>query len=69
MRRGQAMLGVVLLLAGGVWFLQGVRILPGSFMTGSRFWMIVGIILAIAGIVLLARASGAPRTGEGTPGR
>jgi hypothetical protein len=69
MRRGQAMLGVVLLLAGGVWFLQGVRILPGSFMTGSRFWMVVGIILAIAGIVLLARAWGAPKTGEGTPGR
>ena len=69
MRRGQTILGVVLLLTGGVWFLQGVRILPGSFMTGSRFWMVVGIILAIAGIVLLARAGGAPKTGEGTPSR
>jgi hypothetical protein len=69
MRRGQAILGVVLLLAGGVWFLQGVRILPGSFMTGSRFWMVVGIILAIVGIVLLARAWGAPKMGEGTPSR
>jgi hypothetical protein len=69
MRRGQAILGVVLLLTGGVWFLQGVRILPGSFMTGSRFWMVVGIVLAVAGLVLLARLGGAAKTGGDTPGR
>jgi hypothetical protein len=69
MRRGQAILGIVLLLTGGVWFLQGVRILPGSFMTGSRFWMVVGIVLAIAGIVLLTRLGGGPKTGAGTPSR
>jgi hypothetical protein len=69
MRRGQAILGVVLLLTGGVWFLQGIRILPGSFMTGSRFWMVVGIILAVAGLVLLARLGGAPKSGGDTPSR
>jgi hypothetical protein len=55
MRGGQAILGIVFVLAGGVWFLQGIRILPGSFMTGSKFWMVVGALLMIAGIVLLAR--------------
>jgi hypothetical protein len=55
MRGAQAILGIVLVLAGGVWFLQGIRILPGSFMTGSKFWMVVGALLMIAGIVLLAR--------------
>ena len=69
MRRGQAILGVVLLLTGGVWFLQGIRVLPGSFMTGSRFWMVVGIILAVAGLVLLARLGGAPKPGGDTPSR
>ena len=60
MRVGQAILGIVLVLAGGVWFLQGIRVLPGSFMTGSRFWMVVGALLMIAGIVLLARLGGRP---------
>ena len=54
MRWGQ-LLGIVMVLAGGVWFLQGIRIIPGSFMTGSRFWMVVGALVAIVGIVLLAR--------------
>jgi hypothetical protein len=58
MRGGQAILGIVFVLAGGVWFLQGIRVLPGSFMTGSRFWMVVGALLMIVGIVLLARLRG-----------
>jgi uncharacterized membrane protein len=63
MRTGQAILGIVLVLAGGVWFLQGIRILPGSFMTGSRFWMIVGALLMIVGIVLLLRPGRRPAGG------
>ena len=59
MRWGQAILGIVMVLAGGVWFLQGIRVIPGSMMTGSRFWMIVGAVVAIVGIVLLARGAGA----------
>jgi hypothetical protein len=55
MRWGQPLLGTVMVLAGGVWFLQGIRIIPGSFMTGSRFWMVVGALVAIVGIVLIAR--------------
>ncbi len=27
--------GIVLILVGIVWFLQGINILPGSFMTGQ----------------------------------
>ncbi len=54
MRRGQVILGIVLLLTGSVWFLQGIRIIPGSFMTGSKFWMIVGAVIGIVGLVVLA---------------
>ncbi len=53
MRWGPAVVGIVLLLAGVVWFLQGIRILPGSFMTGSRFWAVTGAILVFAGIAIL----------------
>lgn len=64
MRLGQVILGIVLVLAGGVWFLQGIRVIPGSFMTGSRFWMVVGALIAIVGVVLLARGTGAGPRGR-----
>ncbi len=52
MRTAKAVLGVLMLAAGGTWFLQGIRVLPGSFMTGSRFWAVTGAIVALAGIAL-----------------
>ncbi|HEV2281239.1 MAG TPA: hypothetical protein VGX75_02470 [bacterium] len=52
MRRAEAVLGVIMVASGGVWFLQGIRVLPGSFMTGSRFWMVTGALLGLAGLAL-----------------
>jgi hypothetical protein len=46
-------LGVLLVIAGCVFFLQGVSILPGSFMTGQMKWAIYGGIAIVAGILLL----------------
>jgi hypothetical protein len=28
-------IAILLILSGGIWFLQGINILPGSFMTGQ----------------------------------
>jgi hypothetical protein len=42
-----------MLLIGCAWILQGVNILPGSFMTGHIQWAIYGVILAILGAVLV----------------
>ena len=53
MRWGSTVVGLVVLLTGVVWFLQGIRILPGSFMTGSRFWAVTGAVLVLAGIAIL----------------
>ena len=53
MRWGPTVVGLVVLLTGVVWFLQGIRILPGSFMTGSRFWAVTGAVLVLAGIAIL----------------
>lgn len=50
-------LGGLLLLAGGVWFLQGINILPGSFMTGQTKWAVYGGLLMAAGIGLLFLAN------------
>ncbi len=46
--------GVVALILGIVWALQGLNVLGGSGMSGSTFWAIVGPIVAIAGLVLIA---------------
>jgi len=42
--------GAVMVLLGGIWILQGINILPGSFMTGQIQWAIYGAVLALAGV-------------------
>ena len=49
--------GVVCLLVGCIWILQGINILPGSFMTGQTKWAIYGGLLVVAGIGLLISAN------------
>jgi len=50
-------LGVLLILAGGVWFLQGINVLPGSFMTGQTQWALYGAIAILAGVGLIIIAN------------
>ena len=47
--------GVVLVLLGALWTLQGFGIVGGSFMTGSTMWLVIGLVVLAAGIALLAR--------------
>jgi hypothetical protein len=58
-------LGAFLILAGGVWFLQGINVLPGSVMTGQIKWAIYGgIAIAIGiGVLLFAQRRRSPPTG------
>jgi len=48
--------GVFLAFQGGVFILQGVNILPGSFMTGDIRWAYRGAVLAAIGIALFLLA-------------
>jgi len=41
--------GGLMALMGGVWTLQGVGILPGTFMTGQTFWTVVGWLMLLPG--------------------
>jgi hypothetical protein len=52
MRTLSLVIGGIAILAGGVWILQGAGVLPGSFMTGQRMWLIIGIIVAVVGVAL-----------------
>jgi hypothetical protein len=50
-------LGALCVLMGGVWFLQGINVLPGSFMTGQTRWALYGGVLLCVGLGLLTIAS------------
>ena len=45
--------GIVLLAIGALWTLQGSNLLAGSAMSGQSQWLYVGIVLLIAGLVVL----------------
>jgi hypothetical protein len=57
MRIALNVLGVLFLLVGCVWLLQGTNVLPGSFMTGQTKWAIYGGLLVVAGFGLLISAN------------
>jgi hypothetical protein len=57
MRITLGIVGALLVLSGGVWFLQGINLLPGSFMTGQIRWALYGGIAVVAGIVMLLLAN------------
>jgi hypothetical protein len=49
-------LGVVLALVGALWTLQGASVIGGSGMSGSKFWLVVGLVLLVVGIGLVVRS-------------
>jgi hypothetical protein len=54
MRRGPlTALAVLCDLTGIVWILQGIGVLPGSFMTGEIVWAAIGAVLLFVSGVLL----------------
>jgi len=55
--------GAVLVVFGIIWFLQGINMLPGSFMTGQIQWAVYGGIAVVAGISLLLTAKRRWRNG------
>lgn len=52
--------GVLAIVLGCVWILQGVNVLPGSFMTGHIVWAIYGAVLAVVGIGVIVYARRKP---------
>jgi len=52
MKIAMLVLGVVLVLLGVLWFLQGVNVLGGSAMSGKTVWAVVGPVVAVVGVAL-----------------
>ncbi len=55
-------IGVLSLLVGVVWTLQGADVLMGSVMSGSSFWLGAGLVLLVVGLVLAGWGARAPST-------
>jgi hypothetical protein len=49
--------GVVAVLMGTIWFLQGINVLPGSFMTGQTRWAVYGGVAVVVGVSVVLRAN------------
>jgi hypothetical protein len=45
--------GLLALVLGALWTLQGLDLLGGSSMSGVTMWAVIGPIVAIAGLVLI----------------
>ena len=50
-------IAVILILSGLIFFLQGLNVLPGSFMSGQTQWVINGGIQVVIGAALLLLAN------------
>lgn len=42
-------IAVLLMLSGSIWALQGLNLLPGTFMRGDPQWIINGVVTILAG--------------------
>ena len=60
MRMLMTVVGALLVLMGGVWILQGINVLPGSFMTGQTKWAVYGAVAVAVGIGLVIVARRGP---------
>jgi len=67
MRSVLVAVGVVIVLLGVVWVLQGAGILLGSFMSNDPTWLWIGIVTVVVGVALLVfglRLPGRPKETE-----
>ncbi|WP_422752365.1 hypothetical protein [Micromonospora sp. WMMD708] len=54
-------LGLLAVVVGAVWTVQGLGYVDGSLMSDQRVWAVVGPLLVLAGLVLLWRGLRARR--------
>lgn len=46
-------IGVICVVAGALWFSQGMNWIRAGFMAGHRRWILIGGALVIVGVVVL----------------
>jgi len=67
MRTVSSLLGVVMVLMGSIWVMQGLNVGPAAirrgFMVSDPHWAIYGLILALFGIGQVIWSNTRPRAG------
>lgn len=58
MRWGWLIFGILIVLVGLVWTLQGLNVLRGSVMSGNPMWAIIGPVVGVVGLVLVGIGAG-----------
>ena len=66
-RPGLVAVGVLLVLVGMLWTLQGLGYVAGSVMTGVTVWAVIGPVVALLGILLILRGVRGVRGRRDTP--
>lgn len=56
--------GAILLVIGVLWALQGAGAVGGGAMSGHSQWLVIGIVVALAGVALLISGAAKRRTGR-----
>ena len=64
MRLALRIVAVFAMLAGVVFFFQGVGVIPGSFMTGRSEWAVIGAALVAGAAALLVLTGLVGTTGK-----
>ena len=57
MRWTLVVVGILLILIGCVWFLQGAGAIGGSSMSGSSRWLVIGAVCVLIGIPVVAQGA------------
>jgi hypothetical protein len=57
MKTALNIVGILLALNGAVWLMQGINIMPGSFMSGQTRWAIYGGLSVVVGVAILLWAN------------
>ncbi|GAA6525528.1 hypothetical protein [Intrasporangium sp. DVR] len=53
-------IGILLILIGGLWTLQGLGHIGGSMMTRVALWAVVGPVVALVGVFFVLRSRHPP---------
>lgn len=63
MRTSRLFIALLAAVVGGIWLGQGLGFIGGSFMTGSAFWAVVGVVLlALAAVIVVIEVRRRPKT-------
>ncbi|TGT65923.1 hypothetical protein EN802_31210 [bacterium M00.F.Ca.ET.159.01.1.1] len=57
MRLIRFVLALIVLGLGALWSLQGLGLVQGSFMTGQRQWLYIGLVTMLVGVLGLRWAN------------